>query len=298
MPPKPLPQQLDIFEHSPVVMLRNDATDALLRRQPIAARAAVAELARASPDDPHLPTMRLLAGSLARQAEPSPLADHDALATARRHLQEEALPAANQVFDSRDAARFMRPAWQELARRCATLAFLSSRPDDHAAPLWLRAEAWSEAVQAVGCIDSWRRIPAPLAWTVHARCRLGEIDNCWPLLAELAWLSPRRLDAVLREAREPVLARLRKAFDTGFEGSGEIDDLRWFPAWVLTEQPALVDRLAAAWPSEATPGERGMRLLVELLGLERQGRHAALIERRRSLRALSPPLYSAYMKTR
>jgi hypothetical protein len=41
-----------------------------------------------------------------------------------------------------------------------------------------------------------------------------------------------------------------------------------------------------------------MRLVVELLGLERQGRHAELMQRRRALRDLHGDLYAAYMATR
>jgi hypothetical protein len=41
-----------------------------------------------------------------------------------------------------------------------------------------------------------------------------------------------------------------------------------------------------------------MRLVLELLGLERQGRHAELVQRRRALRDLHAPLYAAYMSTR
>ncbi|SCK08316.1 hypothetical protein VAR608DRAFT_0233 [Variovorax sp. HW608] len=37
-----------------------------------------------------------------------------------------------------------------------------------------------------------------------------------------------------------------------------------------------------------------MRLLLELLGLERQGRHHDVVERRKALRDTHPSLYAAY----
>jgi hypothetical protein len=40
-----------------------------------------------------------------------------------------------------------------------------------------------------------------------------------------------------------------------------------------------------------------MRLL-DLLGVERQGRHADIVARRKVLRDLQPALYAAYMKSR
>ena len=41
-----------------------------------------------------------------------------------------------------------------------------------------------------------------------------------------------------------------------------------------------------------------MRLLLEILGLERQGRHHEMIERRKALRDIHPSLYAAYMTRR
>jgi hypothetical protein len=39
-------------------------------------------------------------------------------------------------------------------------------------------------------------------------------------------------------------------------------------------------------------------VMLELLSLERQGRHHELLETRRALQALNGALYAAYMKTR
>ena len=66
----------------------------------------------------------------------------------------------------------------------------------------------------------------------------------------------------------------------------------------MTEKPAVATRLTEAQPSRDTPAERAMRLLVQLLVLERQGRHHDLVERRKALRDLHPFLYGAYLKTR
>jgi len=41
-----------------------------------------------------------------------------------------------------------------------------------------------------------------------------------------------------------------------------------------------------------------MRVLLELLGLERQGRQRDVIERRKTLRGLHAGLYAAYMASR
>ena len=75
-------------------------------------------------------------------------------------------------------------------------------------------------------------------------------------------------------------------------------DLAWFPAWILTDKPALSRQLSQAQRSLHTAPEQAMRLQLELLGLERQGRHHDVVARRKALRDAHPSLYAAYMKTR
>ena len=305
----PPPQQLDIFAHSRDVMLRNDVLHALDRRDAAGARAAWLVLASEFPADPDLPSLDVLARALEAPCD-TPLPNHDALARERHRLTDDVAVAARRALGTISAEPWLRPMWQALALRCAAIPFQASRPDDHATALWLRGAHWAQAALAVQGIESWRRIPAPLAWMVEARCRLGELDACWALLAELAWLAPGRLDALLRRPIDPLLARLHAKFerswDGGFEASfdgafnalGNACDLPWFPAWMLTHTPALAPHLALAQPSQHTDAERGMRLVLDLLSLERQGRHNDLVQRRRALRDLHVPLYAAYMATR
>ena len=134
----------------------------------------------------------------------------------------------------------------------------------------------------------------------RARHRNEGLDSIWPLLAELAWLAAPRLDQTARALADPLLTRLLLRFDEQFDpgDGGSIDPLAWFPAWLLIEQPALLQRLRGAHTGQYNEPERGFGLVAELLGLERQGRHHALIEGRKRLRELQPALYAAYMKTR
>ena len=291
------PQQLDIFEHNRDVMLRNDVLQALEQRDARIARIAWQCLASELPHDRLLPALNVLTESL-EQHSGAPLTDHDALAQARQWLSDQVAPAACQAMGQTPGQAWTLRLWQSLARRCTRLGFDPQRANDHAAALWLRGQDWAEVVTSVERIESWRRIPAPLAWMAEARCRQGQLDTCWPLLAELAWLSPGRLDALLRTAADPLLTRLYKKFGASFDGSGELADLAWFPAWVLVEAPALAPRLTLAQASQHSPAERGMRLLLALLGLERQARHHELVPGRRALRDLHAGLYSAYMATR
>jgi len=289
--------QLDIFADSAEVILRNDIGQALRANDAVAAGAALLRLAALSPADPMLAPATVLLHSLRRCSE-EPFPSHAALAMERHTASNEIGAAVRAVCGPSGGQAWFASLWSRLARRSEHLAFDAGRADDHAAPLFLLAGDWPAAARAVAGIESWRRIPAPLAWMAEARFRLDGLDTVWPLLAELAWLAPRRLDEIMRQLADPLLGRLRRAFDAGFELRGDIDDLAWFPAWALTEAPALASRLGLAQLSLRRPPEQAMRLMLELLGLERQGRHHDLVAGRRQLRDLCGPLYAAYMATR
>ena len=118
------------------------------------------------------------------------------------------------------------------------------------------------------------------------------------LLTELAWLAPVRCVALISRLGDVSLDALRKQFDAQFIGTGELTDFAWFPAWLLTVKRGLADRLREAQLSRHVAAERATSMLLQILSLERQGRHHDLIERRQALRDLHGGLYAAYLKTR
>jgi hypothetical protein len=298
--PTSITHQLDIFADSQDVMLRNHLVGVLTRHDGSAARQALAALAASCPDDAMLAPARMLLATI--DGRPTVLENATEACAARLHLQAQVAPAAAAVLGRDSAQAWMASLWRDLARRSQALPWSAAHADDHAAPLWLAAGDWLQAARAAGGIASWRRIPAPLAWMAEARFRLDGVDAVWPLLAELAWLAPRRLDGLLRRLADPLLDRLRRRFDDDFDAGVERGDghgdLAWFPAWVLADTPALAPRLALAEPGQDSAAERGLRLLVTLLGLEHEGRHPELVARRRVLRDLCPPLFAAYIATR
>jgi len=291
------PMQLDIFDHSRDIMLRNDVVDALERREASTARAAWLIFSKEFPLDDTLSPLAVLIDALEHRTCASFL-DHGAASDARRLLNSEIAPAAVRTFGDKAGATWLAPLWQEMAQRSTQLSFRPERSEDHAAPLWLLAGDWSAATDAVARIESWRRIPTPLAWMAEARYRMYGLEGAWALLAELAWLSPGRFDRLTKRLADPPLEKLRNGFDASFEGDGEVADLAWFPAWVLTEKPGLSRLLGETQHSLHSAPEQAMRLLLELLGLERQGRHHDMVERRKALRDVHPSLYAAYMATR
>ena len=308
--PAPAAPQLDLFEHSQDTMLRNDVLDALQRRDTLAAQAARRALADLEPQHAALAPLAVLVDTLAAATD-APFSHPGAAAQASAHLVQAVAPAALAQFGAEAAARWLAPCWRQLAERASQLPYRQSQPDDHAAALWLRvgdAAAAQAATQAVAGIESWWRLPAPQAWMAQARYATDGLDATWPLLAEGAWLAAPRLAATLRTLNDPLLRRLLRRFEDDFDpgtpdqaGPGSPDTahpLAWLPAWLLIEQPALLPRLRDARRGQDSAPERAFWQLVELLGLERQARHAELMASRQRLRDAQPALYAAYMKSR
>jgi hypothetical protein len=309
--------QLDLFAHSHDTMLRNDALDALLRRDPVASAAAQTALAIAAPRHDALAPLAILIATLVAEAAAAPFDAPGQAAHAARQLADRVSPAALAQFGPEAAAPWLAVSWRQLARRAAHLPFRAAQPDDHAAPLWLRvgdAAAAQAATQAVAGIESWWRLPAPQAWMAQARHATDGLDATWPLLAEGAWLAAPRLAATLRALNDPLLQRLLRRFEDNFDAGGpdlaeradqagpgsanRAHPLAWFPAWLLIEQPALLPRLREARRGQDSAPERAFWQVVELLGLERQARHADLMASRQRLRDAQPALYAAYMTSR
>ncbi|MEX3936349.1 hypothetical protein AB4Y32_31975 [Paraburkholderia phymatum] len=294
-------QQLDIFADSRDVMLRNDVLEPLERREVAAARTALERLAGEYPDDGALPALTVLVGELER-ASTAPFADHASLAVACRHLEDEVVPAARRVLPAQTVQSWLAPNWRALARRAASLPFRGADAGDHAgshaAPLWLLAGDAAAARTAVERIESWWRIPAPLAWMTEARYRTDGLDAAWPLLAELAWLAPGRFPALLRVLGDASLDALRRQFDAGFPGLGETGDYVWFPAWLVLAKPALAGRLGEARVQRDQAASRATALLGEILRREHEGDQHELVSLRQEFSRLHPALFDTYMATR
>ena len=304
---QPTAQQLDIFADSRDVVLRNGVFDQLQRRDGAAARAALDQLAAEFPDDRALSAMTVLVREL-EGGSTTPFADHASLAVACRHLEEEVAPEARRVLPAQTVGAWLAPCWSLLAQRAAALALrgadhhadshAETHAGSHAAPLWLKARDWAAATGAVEAIESWWRIPAPLAWMTEARYRMGGLDAAWPLLAELAWLAPRRFATVLSVLADASLEALRLRFDAEFPGSGEVEDYAWFPAWLLVVKPALAGRLGEARVQRDQLASRACALLGEILRREHEGNHHELVGLRQALSRLHEGLFDAYMATR
>jgi len=287
--------QLDIFEHSRDVVLRNAVIDALHERDAGACMRAMATLSAEFGDDPRLPAFGLLCARL-HSPLPTPFARE--AASVILHETEGAVATAAHAVFGRAAQAWLSPLWVELAAAIADYPFEPGHEALHAAPLLLRGGHWADAATRIEGIASWRRQPAPLAWMIEAHCRIAGFDAIWPLLAELAWMAPRRAQALAPRLAQPELNGLVRRFDAEFEGEGTADDFAWFPAWALVAAGRLAEGLRLAQAGADTRPERCARIVLGLLALERQGRHAELVEGRKKLREAHPALFAYYMQDR
>ncbi|MCA8057436.1 MULTISPECIES: hypothetical protein [Burkholderia cepacia complex] len=289
--------QLDIFDDSRGVMLRNDVLSALQHHNATAARDALQILTHEYPDDAALEALDTLVTALEARCS-RPFGSHEDALGARETLLTRVHPSARDLMGERGTIAWLAPLWNELAQRSVGLPFRAGQPDAHAASLYLQAGNWKATESTVMRIESWRRIPAPLMWMAECRYRSDGLEAAWPLLAELAWLAPARFDILFSRLKDSSLDTLRRAFDASFDGSGDVVDLEWFPAWALIQKTGLAPLLKQAQPGRDTEPERAARLVLRLLALEREGRHHELMDSRRDLRDLHDPLYRLYMKTR
>ncbi len=287
--------QLDIFEHSRDVISRNAAIDALRQRDAAACARAVVALGAEYGADPLLPAPGVLCGRL-HTPVPNPIA-REAAIEILRETEGVVVPAADEVF-GKGAQAWRAALWAELAAAISNFPFDSGREALHVAPVLLRAGRWMDAAAHIENMESWRRQPAPLAWMIKARCRSSGFDAIWPLLAELAWMDSRRAQTLASPLALPELDRLLRGFDAEFEGEDTPDDFAWSPPWALNADRRRAQGLRLAQNGANTGPERCARIVLGLLALERQGRHAEIVEGRRKLREEHPALFARYMQDR
>ena len=294
-------RQLDIFDDSRDLALRNDLAQALLDGDTFAALRIANTLQTEFAGDRMLaPAAKLIQHHHWRQSlAANGHLDVATVLDARHRLDGTVALAATAVFGAHEAAAWLAGQWRWLAVHASGIDWHSAHAEAHAAALYLRGQAWRQAAEAVARIDSWRRIPVPLLWMTQARWRGDDADAAWPLLAEAFWLTPARAAALLPALSDKRLDRVVARFEERFDPAAASGaDWAWLPAFALVDQPLLAGPLSPATPpTQTAPGE-GFTVLMALLRLERQGRHDEIVAHRARLRALSTTLFAAYMVTR
>ena len=287
--------QFDLFADSRDVMLRNDLIEALRARDLPAARKAGTRLVAACPQDALLAPAEILLDQLGRRVRP--FADAPAAKRAVEHVDTEIRRAAVLVFGVAKAEEWLAPLWQALAEAVAAQPFDPEVPEAHAVGLLMRLRQWLPAREAAEAIPSWRRMPCTLAWMGEIAFELDGLDGAWPLLAELAWIDATRFAALARRLPAPPLARLLRDFDRDLVADDDAE-LAWFPAFALIAEPGLAEVLRNARTPGQDPPEQAVHTVMQLLSLERQGRHHEVVAKRKALLALNEALFKRYLATR
>ncbi len=287
--------QLDLFAHSHDVMLRHDIVAALRIRGHAASVRGLAALVSEYPEDDLLPALSTLSAWLGAGVPDIP---DRALALALiERIEDELAPAAQRCMGD-GGADWLLPDWAALATAMARFEFDPGVEHGHAAPIWLRARRWAEARMSLQTIDGWRRKPVPLAWMIESTWHDAGLARALPLLAELAWIAPSRARALADRLPDQELDTMRQRFDAGFDGNDDNLDFAWFPAWAALTDSRWAGLLRLALPGCDTDPERALRTVLELLSLERQGKHRDMVARRQQLRALHFGLFEEYMRPR
>jgi hypothetical protein len=294
-------RQLDIFDDSRDVALRNDLAQALLDGDPVAARRIANTLQAEFGADPALaPAAALIEHQHWRQSlAANGHLDVATVLDAGHRLDGPVAPAATAVFGAHVAPTWLAGQWRWLAGQASGIGWHPAHAEAHAAALYLRGQAWPQAAEAVARIDSWRRIPVPLLWMTQARWRGDGADAAWPLLAEALWLTPARAAALLPMLADTRLDQLIARFEERFDPTAASGaEWAWLPAFALVDQPLLAGPFSPATPPTQTAPGNAFSVVMALLRLERLGRHNEVVAHRARLRALSTTLFAAYMVTR
>ncbi|MDR2113618.1 MAG: hypothetical protein LBQ62_11085 [Candidatus Accumulibacter sp.] len=288
--------QLDLFRDSHDTCLRNEAIDALRRRDVEALKRAVDRLRASFPDDYSLGDLDLLAGTALDETLPD---SAPRIAERLARIDTQLYPALCRVLGEKAARRWLEPLFSRLAGGAAARVFHREHARVYAGALFLRANDLAAARAAIHRVPSWRRIPEPLAWMTEIAWRENNPAEYWPLAAELAWIAPSLFDPLLSRAAPEAVRRLYADFLSGFEpdDEGEHPEAAWFPAWLLVEHGELLEHFRPIDPHPSKPA-RCAALLVNLLTGERQGLSPGIIEQRQRLRALAPRLFARYMAFR
>ena len=287
--------QLDLFMHGRNIMLQNDVAAALRERDAVAGRQALSVFAAEFPDQEILTSLTTLLHKLDAPAQR--FENHHAVSDTLHTMNTEVVAAAYRVFGNKDAEAWLAPVWLSLANAAAGLSFDVEKPNTHAAYLLLQGGDWAAAEAAVAGIASWRRMPATLAWMAEARFYQGGLEHAWHLLTELAWIDARTFSRLARQLKAPSLHKLLKDFDVALEDDAD-PDRAWFPAWLLIAKPAMAVVMRETQTCNNHAPEQLARLTMELLILEKQGRHADIVAQRKKLRNLHAGLYAFYMSSR
>ena len=289
--------QLDLFLDSRDAFLVHDVTTALVARDRDRAETGLDRLRDEHPLHPDLPALARLVAALS-SPPPSP-ATHATVTAGIEELRERLAPGARRLLGG-DAAAFLQPAWQALARQAAGLAFYEAYPLAHRSWLCRQYGDWAAVRAAIEVEPDWAARSCLRYRLGMARHHLGEPDAAIRLWLPLCWADPRLFTRRAPTLPSAILRENWEAFERAApyeEALAEPSDATgWFPAWLLLRHRGLAHLFRADEIPDAGTAARVFSHLLALLPLESQGLSDTLIAGRRTLRQLCPAFFRSYME--
>lgn len=295
--------QLDLFLDSREVTLANDVVAAFRTGDCGRVQDALAALRAEAPARADLAAFDVLLAFLERDRDTdrAPL-DGDRREQLVGEIDTAVAPASRALGG--EAQGFLNRIWRKLAAAAARQSFDRSRPQTHAAALYLRAQDHAEAEAAAAAAassiaDGWRD-PVILRWRALARYRVGGLQAARWQVFSLAWFAADGFPGLLRELAAPQLEDDWRCF----QAEVEMPDATWFPAWCLLAHPEFAAALAGEispllrQAAAGIPGLLAFLVLTGILAIEPGGYSRALIEERARLQEIDAGFFAAYMRSR
>ena len=281
------PGQLDLFMDSAGTAAVNALRDALWARDAGRAGRELERLASLAPD--HGQRAAVLIAAL---EAPEPERPDQGLEAFDR-LEREWLPAASVLFGAR-GRDFLAPLWRGIGRALDPACFDAGRPNRHASWAYLQGLDWENLRRSVLAVQGYETEPVLLVRLAEAEWRLRNRTKAIEHWFALCRCAPGDFERQVEAPGFPDWALAR-----GWRIAREQDlepemSPRWFPAWMLLEDPGLA-RVLAPCGGESDP-ERAFDVMMALLadtGLDERG-----IAFRRELQAIHPGLLASFLAKR
>lgn len=286
--------QLDMFFHSPAVVLANSIAEALAGRDAAGARQQLDKLYREAPNHPELAAFDRLLAALCRCEQP--VVD---LAGEMADLQTVA-PVARQLLGScsRD---YLVPLWRRLLVPLDGRGFSAEEPLLHASYVLAQVQDWPGVSAAVQAQSAWWEHAELCRRLVESGCRRGDRVESLTAWYYLCWLHPESALASLT-AGDPPDRGIHASWQCFLEFEDSLPPeervgIEDFPAWLLLHEPGLARALPSAFEVDVRETQQAFHLAQCLSLAQGSANGAGDLELRRALLDLHPALFR-YFKSR
>jgi hypothetical protein len=291
--------QLDLFFDNPVVALTNGIVRALSAGNRVETQRLLDLLYDQAPNHADLASYdRLLAALMHRDQR---IDDPRRALSFLLHVQ----PIAKRLMGSQ-ARDLFTPLWRQLAEALRGYAFQPAEPDLHTSFCLCQAQDWEAASRAVHDEPQWQRHAALCLRLAQCRFHLRDRSGALAAWFQVCWHAPREAAEALERHHPDIgmAASWRRFVDSADEGTVDTPGgdgaavagagadatlgAAEFPAWLLLQEPGLIQQLSVDLATGGTPAEESYRWI----DARRAGRDGEEISLRKALQATNRALFA------